>query len=49
MRHTKNEGGEVTEIFTIESADEEAIHRILDEHERHPFLIPPLKEDEPDS
>lgn len=47
VRHTNNEQGEVTETFTIESPDEEAIHRILSEHERYPLLKPTIEEDEP--
>lgn len=49
VRYTKDEHGEVTETFVIESADEEAIHRILEKHERYPVLKPKLKEDEPNS
>lgn len=49
VRHEKDERGEVTETFTIESPDEAAIHRILSEHERYPMLNPTLKEDDPDN
>lgn len=46
VRHEKNDQGEVTETFTIESPDEAVIHRILSEHERYPMLRPTLEEDE---